>query len=102
MIPVATKSKISLKHSNKFSYLNDPIIQNFYNDYFDRISSKELDKEFNKDILTLVNTLKKVHGPNQSAFIQALSGLIEFYIERKVEKEIDESFMKIFAFCLPG
>lgn len=86
------------KPKNKFGHWNDSLIENFYLDYYRNLSSKELDKEFNNDIKTLTTTLSKLDDTERKAFIELLSIFIEFYLENKIEKEIDNSLFKILKF----
>jgi hypothetical protein len=81
--------------SNISRYWEDSLFDEFYYDYFDEMSSKELDKEFSKDIKYLSEILKKLSDSERKAFIEVLSKYIEFYIDHKVEKEIDNSLFKI-------
>ncbi len=59
------------------------------------MSSKELDKEFSKDIKYLTGILNDMSDSERKSFIEVLSKYIEFYIDNKVEKEIDNSLFKI-------
>ena len=80
------------------SIWSDELITTYYSNYFDNISSKQLEKEFNSDILKLVKTLSKLSENDRKALIDTLARVIEFYIENKVEKEIEFSFHKILKF----
>lgn len=70
----------------------------FYLDYYQNLSSKELDEEFNRDIELLTRVLSKLPVSDRKAFAQLLSKFIEFYLENKVEKEIDSFLFKILKF----
>jgi hypothetical protein len=87
-----------LKASSKFSFWEDAIIQNYYLDYFDSLSTKQLDREFTNDLKLLTKSLSKLSDSDRKAFINILSDFIEFYLEHKIEKEIDISFQKILKF----
>ena len=87
-----------LSTSKKSEYWNDSLIQDFYLNYYQNLNSKELDKEFNKDIKLLTGALSKLRPSERKAFIQVLSGFIEFYLENKIEREIDNSLFKILKF----
>lgn len=84
--------------SVSISKFRDEILNEYYSHYFNSLSSKEFDKEFNKDLALLIKSLTKLPQEDRSMFINTLSKFIEFYIESKVEKELDKSFHKIFNF----
>lgn len=88
----------SVEKKRKFDYWNDNLIQDYYFNYYQNLSVKELDKEFNKDIRTLTKALSKLPVSERKAFIEILSRIIEFYLENKIEKEIDNSLFKILKF----
>lgn len=88
----------SLRKNDKLDYVYDHMIQDYYIDYYQNLSSKELDKEFNKDILTLTKALSKLPESERKNLIEILSNLIEFYIENKIEKELNNSIFKIMKF----
>ncbi|MGF1670347.1 MAG: hypothetical protein ACFCU6_07860, partial [Balneolaceae bacterium] len=73
----------------------DDIVYSYYSDHFDNLSSKELDQEFRKDLKTLTKALSKLSHKEKEAFINVFSKVIEFYLNQKIEKEIDSSFIKI-------
>jgi hypothetical protein len=77
---------------------SDDLISTYYSNYFVNLNSKQLDKEFNSDILMLVKALSKLPHNDRKALIEVLARVIEFYIENKVEKEIEFSFNKILKF----
>lgn len=87
----------SSKVSNN-SIWGDELITSYYSNYFESLSSKQLDKEFNNDILKLVKALSKLPDNERKIMIEALAKVIEFYIENKVEKEIEFSFHKLLKF----
>ena len=74
------------------------MIEDYYLGYYKDLSSKQLDKEFNENIRSLTQALSKLPNSERKAFIEVLSRCIEFYMENKVEKEIDQSFFKILKF----
>lgn len=85
--------------SNKKSkYWGDLIMQDFYFNYYQELSSKELDKVFDKDIRMLSHTLSKLPNSEKKMFTQILARYIEFYLEKKIEKEIDSSLYEILNF----
>jgi hypothetical protein len=92
------KTLNSIEKKNKLDYWNDSLIQDYYINYYQNLSAKELDKEFNKDIRTLTKALSKLPDSERKAFIDVLSRVIEFYLENKIEKEIDHSLFKILKF----
>jgi hypothetical protein len=77
---------------------SDDLISTYYSNYFVNLNSKQLDKEFNSDILMLVKALSKLPDNDRKALIEALARVIEFYIENKVEKEVELSFNKFLKF----
>lgn len=82
----------------EFNYWHDPLLQDFYLHFYQNLNSKELDKEFNRDIKMLTNTLTKLPDSERKVFIHVLARYIEFYIENKIEREIDSSLLKILKF----
>jgi len=85
------------KPGNK-SIFTDELISTYYQNYYDNLTSKQLDRKFNNDISSLVGILSKLSQENRDLLIGSLSSLIELYIERKVEKEIEFSFHKLLKF----
>ena len=83
--------------SDDLRYWEDSLFDDFYSDYFDHISSKELDKVFSKDIKFLTKVLSELSESEKKAFIEVLSRYFEFYIDHKVEKEINKSLFKILS-----
>lgn len=77
---------------------SDELITTYYSNYFETLNSKQLDKEFNSDILKLVRTLSKLPENERKALVEVLARVIEFYIENKIEKEIEFSFHKLLKF----
>lgn len=92
------KNKSIEKSKSRNDFWKNSMVQDFYFDYYQNLTSKELDKEFNKDIRALTHTLSKLSDSERKAFIEVLSRFIEFYIENKIEKEIDNSFFKVLNF----
>lgn len=88
-------SDLKISSEKKVDYWNDSMIQDFYLDYYQNMNSKELDQEFSKDLKTLTKTLGKLPSSERKAFIDVLSRVIEFYLDNKIEKEIDRLFLKI-------
>ncbi len=86
------------KSGSKSNYWNDSLIQDFYVDYYKNLNSKELDEEFNQDLRTLTNVLGKLSESERKTFIELFSKFLEFYIENKIEKEIELSLFKILKF----
>lgn len=80
------------------SIWSDELITAYYSNYYENISSKQLDREFNSDIIKLVKTFSKLPDNERKAIINALARVIEFYVENKVEKEIEFSFHKLLKF----
>jgi len=92
------KTSNSTEKKKKLDYWNDSLIQDYYINYYQNLSIKELDEEFNKDIRTLTKALSKLPDSERKAFVNILSRVIEFYLENKIEKEIDRSLFKIIKF----
>lgn len=92
------KTMNSIEKKDRFDYLNDNMIQDYYVNYYQNLTLKELDKEFNRDISILAKTLSKLPDSERKKFVEFLSRFIEFYIENKIEKEIDNSLFQILKF----
>ena len=83
---------------NYYSNFKDEILSEYYNNYFERLSSRQLDKEFNRDLSILIKSLKKLSQEERSIVVNSISKLIEFYIETKIEKDLNKSFRTILKF----
>ena len=93
------KNSLKTGESQKsHQHWDDVLVRNYYSHYFQGLTSTELDKDFNKDIRTLTLALGKLPETERKALIKVLSRVIEFYLESKIEKEIDNSFSKLFKF----
>ncbi|MEA3496807.1 MAG: hypothetical protein U9R42_12340 [Bacteroidota bacterium] len=90
--------QITTLKKEKSMFWNDFLIQEYYNDYFQNITSSELDYEFNHKLKILVKTLNKLNKKEKEVMIDLLSNLINFYIENKVNKELEHSLRGIFKF----
>lgn len=96
MIEYLVKNKQSKESkSETLKYWQDNLIHEFYIDYYNDLTSKELDQEFRKDIKDITKILSKLSDSERKVFVDFLSNFIEFYIDQKVEKEIDSSLYKI-------
>lgn len=78
------------------SYLNDDIFLDYYSTFYNDMSSKELDSDFNRELRVLVQSMSKMNESERKAFLNVLSMVIGHYIEQKIDKELDFSFKKIF------
>ena len=93
------KNSLKTGESKKsHQHWDDVLVRNYYSHYFQGLTPKELDKDFNKDIRTLANALSKLPETERKDLINVLSRVIEFYMESKIEKEIENSFSKLFKF----
>jgi hypothetical protein len=92
--PVKNKKDEESK-SGVMKYWQDNLIHEFCVDYYNDLSAKELDQEFKKDIKNLAKILGKLPDSDRKVFINYFSNFVEFYIDQKVEKEIDTSIYKI-------
>ena len=90
------KDFLSIPKKKKENIWDDFIIQEYYSDYFNELSSKELDSEFRKELSVLVKSLSKLNESERKAMINILADVINFYIENKVNKELENSFSHIF------
>jgi len=70
----------------------------FNNNHFEYLSSRQLDREFNKDLSIMVKTLKKLPEEERNDFKNLIAMLIDNYISNKIEKELDKSFQTLFKF----
>lgn len=77
---------------------NDDIFLDYYCNYYDEITSKELDADFNHELKVLVQAMNKLNDPEKKALINLLSKVIEHYLNQKIDKELDFSFKKILKF----
>lgn len=89
----------SKKNSDrKMQIWKDDIFLSYYENYYNNLSSKDLDIDFNRDLKTLVQALRKLNEHDKKAFINVFSSILEHYLEQKISKEIDFSFEKILKF----
>ncbi len=88
------KYETQSKAINK-SIWSDELLTSYYHSYFNNLTSKQLDREFNNDISLLVKVLSKLSEEDRTRLIDTLSYLIEFYVENKVEKEMNLSFQQL-------
>ncbi|MBX2930615.1 MAG: hypothetical protein KF781_01570 [Chitinophagaceae bacterium] len=59
MLATLDKNSILPKDMNNFIW-GDEIITNYYTNYYKSLNSRQLDKQFNSDILSLVKVLSKL------------------------------------------
>lgn len=84
------------KPSARLKSLEDFLIREYYLDYYQDVPSKELDQEFSKDLKIITKVFKKLSDKEKDPVIELfLAKLIEFYVDQKVEKELDISLKKI-------
>lgn len=94
---LATINSNKVEQYKSLSTFRDELLFEYYNNYFDNLSSRQLDKEFNKDLSILVKSLKKLPQEERKTFVNSMSKIIEFYIENKLEKELSKSFSNLFT-----
>lgn len=95
---IEKKDFLEIPKKKKLNFWNDYLIQEYYSEYFDELNSKELDSEFKNELNVLVKSLSKLNDSERKAMISILADVINFYIENKVNKELDKSFSNIFKF----
>jgi len=83
---------------NNYSNFKNELLYDYYNNYFESLSSRQLDREFNKDLSIMVNSLKKLPQEERKEFAGVISILIEFYLGNKIEKELNKSFHTLLKF----
>lgn len=86
------------KSTKNLRIWNDDIFVDYYNNYYNDLNSKELDKDFSHELNVLVKALGKLNDSEKKALINLLAKVIEHYLEQKIDKEIDYSFKKILKF----
>lgn len=96
MLELIKKREKSNLITNKDSAIRDYILHNYYDNYFDIMSSKELDLEFRNDIGILVKALKKLPPNEQKAMVSVLTDVVEFYVGSKIEKELEKTMNNLF------
>ncbi len=84
--------------SKKQSYLTNDLIQDYYMNFYNNLTAKEQDELFSNDIRMLVGVLNKLPESKRKSFIQLFANLVEFYLENKIENEINESIFKVLKF----
>ena len=88
--------KSLMKKSKEISTFQSEILFDYYVNYFNSLSSTNLDKEFNRDLSIMTNSLRKLPEKERGLFVNYIAKLIEAYIESKVEKELTKSFHLFF------
>jgi len=88
----------TIDYIGNYSNFRDELSFEYYKDYFERLSSRQLDREFNKDLSMMIKSLKMLPQEERKVFAGIISKLIEFYIENKIEKELEKSFHILFKF----
>ena len=83
---------------NKVNYWNDDIFSNYYANYYNSLTSKELDKDFNMELKSLSSAMKQMNENERKVFINLLTSVVEHYIEQKIDKELESSLQNIFKF----
>lgn len=86
------------KSSQNLRVWEDDIFLDYYGNYYNDLSSKELDVDFNHELKILVQAMSKLNDPEKKALINLLAKVIEHYLEQKIDKELDFSFKKILKF----
>jgi len=87
-----------IRASKGHYFWEDELFQDYYQDYFDSLSTFELDQEFRNDLKILSKSLSKLSDSEKKAFINIISTFVQFYLEQKIEREVDSSFKKVFKF----
>lgn len=80
------------------SIWNDSIIQNYYSELYENFTLKDLDNDFNVNLKILSKMLSKIDDSERKVFIELMSNLINHYVEKKIEKEIESLFNKTLIF----
>ena len=86
------------KSKSNIDFWKDSMFQDFYMDYYQNLSSSELDREFNQNLQTLTRVMSKLSDSDRKAFMGVYSRFLEFYLENKIEKEMSNAFYKILNF----
>jgi hypothetical protein len=62
---------------------------------FKTSSAKQLDKELNYELKPLIKVLSRLDEKERKYFIEAISNILDLYIENKIEKELEKNFVKL-------
>lgn len=87
-----------LINPNLFDLWDDSLAEDFYMRYYQSLDSKGLDKEFNKGLKTLTNLLNQLPESERKDFTDILAVYIGFYMENKIEREIEDSLLNMIKF----
>jgi len=85
-----SKNPTQVDNISVYMYFND-LMNNIYPSFYDSLTSTNIDKEFVKDL----HVLSKVARKNNPLVRNCISRLMELYIEKKVDLELNNSFQKI-------
>ncbi|MGB0949101.1 MAG: hypothetical protein ACPG7E_02870 [Marinirhabdus sp.] len=92
------KDDLSIFGSKKYSHWNSAFVHEHFLDHYNNLTNKELDSEFKKELCVLAKSLCKLDKTERKAMVDVLANVIAFYLENKVNKEIEDSFSRIFKF----
>jgi pantothenate kinase len=92
-----TLSNISKENTSPQNrmFWGDNNFADYYTDYYNKLSSKELDSEFNHVLKVLVAAMDKLNDPDKKASINVLSKVIEHYISLKIDKDLQQSLKRV-------
>lgn len=79
------------------NFWEDALVQDYYQEYYQNLSSQKLDREFLDGLQTLAMILGNLPGSERNKVTEILADYIELYLENKIEKEIDDSFLNILS-----
>ncbi len=81
--------------SSKTEFWNDALFSFYYTNHYNNLNSKELDKEFSNDIKLLSKALSNLSDSDRKHLVLLLSKFIDFYINQKIEKELENYLNRI-------
>lgn len=84
--------KAAKNKPKNLQFWGDQIFIDYYDNYYNSLTTKELDRDFNNRINSLVKVMGRLNDEEKKAFTNVMAIVIEHYLEQKIDKEIDYSF----------
>ena len=76
------------------SYWGDEVVTDYYLEHMKSLDSRELDRQLGKDMRILANAVERLNR-GEKAIADVFAALVEFYVERKVQNEIQDCLAQV-------
>ncbi len=71
------------------------MLRAYYEDYLERLTSSQLDREFRREVLDFTQLLKALPEHNRQLTMALFADMLDGYIALKIEKEMENTFHKL-------